>query len=144
MWRSDDHGLSFLWLIDFQKGDQQNIENLYKRKLLNKRNVLTYADFTGSGEADIEDMFSSDFYLKLVNGAFGSSIELTDLSSKHPRILRRLEEYLDSRPLPNSAIFNHYRPARYFSDNIRSLTDDLSDQDLDRFEQAFVALNSLL
>ena len=131
-------------LIDFQKGDQQNIENLYKRKLLNKRNVLTYADFTGSGEADIEDMFSSDFFLKLVNGAFGSSIELTDLSSKHPRILRRLEEYLDSRPLPNSAIFNHYRPARYFSDNIRSLTDDLSDQDLDRFEQAFVALNSLL
>ena len=131
-------------LIDFQKSDQQNIENLYKKKLLNKRNVLTYADFTGSGEADIEDMFSSDFYLKLVNGAFGSSIELTDLSSKHPRILRRLEEYLDSRPLPNSAIFNHYRPARYFSDNIRSLTDDLSDQDLDRFEQAFVALNSLL
>ena len=32
-------------LIDFQKKDQQSVENLYKRKLLNKRKVLTYADY---------------------------------------------------------------------------------------------------
>ena len=131
-------------LIDFQKKDQQSVENLYKRKLLNKRKVLTYADYVGSNEADIEDMFSPDFYLKLVNGAFGSSVGLTDLAGGHPRILHRLEEYLESNPLPNNAIFNHYRPARYFSDNIGSLADDLSDQELDRFEQAFVALNALL
>ncbi len=131
-------------LIDFQKRDQQNIQNLYRRKLLKKQQVLTYAEFTGNSEADIEDMFNPDFYLKLVNGAFGSSIELADLSSRHPRILRRLEEYLESRPLPNDAIFNHYRPARYFSDNIGSLTDDLSDLEFSRFEQVFKTVNALL
>ena len=34
--------------------------------------------------------------------------------------------------------------ARYFSDNIGSLADDLSNQELGRFKQAFVALNALL
>ena len=89
-------------------------------------------------------MFSPDFYLKLVNGAFGASVGLTDLPEGHPRILRRLEEYLESNPLPDNAIFNHYRPARYFSDNIGSLADDLSGQELDRFEQAFKTVNALL
>lgn len=131
-------------LIDYQKKDQQSIENLYKRKLLSKRKVLTYADYVGSNEADVEDMFDPDFYLKLVNGAFGSSVDLTDLTSRHPRILRRLKEYLESNALPNGASFNHYRPARYFSANIGELSGDLTDEVLDRFEQAFKILNELL
>lgn len=131
-------------LIDYQKRDQQSIENLYKRKLLSKRKVLTYADYVGSNEADVEDMFDPDFYLKLVNGAFGSSVDLSDLASRNPRILRRLKEYLKSNALPNGASFNHYRPARYFSGNIGDLSSDLTDEVLDRFEQAFKALNELL
>lgn len=131
-------------LIDYQKKDQQSIENLYKRKLLSKRKVLTYADYVGSNEADVEDMFDPDFYLKLVNGAFGSSVDLTDLTSGHPRILLRLKEYLASHALPNGASFNHYRPARYFSANIGEVSGDLTDGVLDRFEQAFMALNELL
>ena len=89
-------------------------------------------------------MFDPEFYLKLVNGAFGSSICLTDLSSKHPRILRRLEEYLERNPLPNKETFNHFRPARYLSTNSGCLESELSEQELDRFEQAFKALNALL
>ncbi len=131
-------------LIDYQKKDQQSIENLYKRKLLSKRKVLTYADYVGSNEADVEDMFDPDFYLTLVNGAFGSSVNLTGLASRHPRILRRLKVYLESHALPNGARFNHYRPARYFSANIGDLSGDLTDEVLDRFEQAFKALNELL
>ena len=131
-------------LIDYQKKDRQSIENLYKRKLLSKRKVLTYADYCGSNEADVEDMFDPDFYLKLVNGAFGSSVGVTDLASSRPRILRRLKEYLESNSLPNGASFNHYRPARYFSGNIDVLSGDLTEQVLDRFEQAFKTLNGLL
>ncbi|MYC99525.1 MAG: ATP-binding protein [Gammaproteobacteria bacterium] len=131
-------------LIDYQEKDQQSIENLYKRKLLSKRKVLTYADYVGSNEADVEDMFDPDFFLKLVNGAFGSSIDPTDLASGHPRILRRIKEYLESNALPNGASFNHYRPARYLGVNIDDLSGDLTDQVLDRFEQAFKALNELL
>ena len=131
-------------LIDYQKRDHQVIENLYKRKLLDRSHVVTYADFVPGDEADIEDMFEPDFYLKLVNGEYASSIGVGDVSGGHPRILRRLELYLESNPLPNNAHFNHYRPARYFAENISSLNKDLSEQELERFQQAFDKLNALL
>lgn len=131
-------------LIDYQKRDQQSIENLYKKKLLRKNYVLTYADFVSKGEADIEDMFDPKFYLKLVNGAFGSSIKLANLPRTQTRILRRLNQYFDKNPLKNGASFNHYRPARYFTDNIGSLADELSERDLGRFQKIFDKLNVLL
>lgn len=115
--------LNLAVLIDFQKKDKQKIEDLYKRKLLRKKNVHTYADHVQQSEADIEDMFEPEFYLELVNGAYGTSIDLADLPENHPRILRRLEEYLEEKPLPNDTVFNHYRPARYLSENIESLED---------------------
>ena len=136
--------LNLAVLIDYQTKDRQRIEDLYKRKLLKKNNVFTYEDFAPGSEADIEDMFEAEFYLKLVNGAFGVSIDLTDLSSDHPRIIRRLEQHLESNPLANNERFNHFRPARYFSENIGRLEGELSDPELDRFEQAFKALNKLL
>ena len=139
--------LNLAVLIDYQKKDQQKIEDLYKRKLLKKKKVRTYADYAQGAqgsEADIEDMFEPEFYLKLVNGAFGATIRLTDLSSNHPRIIRRLEEYLESNPLPNNQPFNHFRPAHYFSTNSGSLAKNLSEKELDRFEQAFKDLNELL
>ena len=131
-------------LIDYQKKDQQSIENLYKRKLLQKNHVLTYADFVSKEEADIEDMFDPEFYLKLVNSEFDSSIKLADLRDKHPRVLHRLEQYLEKNPLPNNARFNHYRPARYFTENIGLLASELSEAELNRFQQAFNKLNKLL
>ena len=136
--------LNLAVLIDYQKKDQQRIEDLFKRKLLKKKKVRTYADYVQGTETDIEDMFEPEFYLKLVNGAFGASISLTDLSSNHPRIIRQLEEYLESNPLPNNQPFNHFRPARYLSENIGCLESELSEQELDRFERAFKEFNALL
>ena len=131
-------------LIDFQKKYQQTIENLYKGKLLKKKQVLTFTDFTGGTEADIEDMFAAEFYLGLMNGEFGVSVSVTDLPEDRPRILQRIEEYLKKNPLPNSMTFNHYRPARFFSENIGSLQEELSNETFDRFQRAFDALNQLL
>ena len=131
-------------LIDFQKKGQQSIEGLYKSKLLKKQQVMTFADFTGGSEADIEDMFAPEFYLKLVNGEYGAALKLSQLASTHPRILQRVEQRLEKRHLPKSAQFNHYRPARYLSENIGSLEEGLDDETLDRFQRAFDALNKLL
>ena len=131
-------------LIDYQKRDQQRIENLYKKKLLRKNHVLTYADFVPGVEADLEDMFSPGFYLKLVNRAYGSAVELADLRDEHHRILHRLTLYFDKTPLSEKVNFNHYRPARYFTENISSLAGELSEQELKRFQQIFDKLNALL
>ncbi len=131
-------------LIDFQKKDRQSIENLYKKKLLDKKNVLTFADFTSGDEADLEDMFDPDFYLRLVNGEYSSSVKVADLKEKTVRILPKIDKYLSVKPLPKGAQFNHYRPARYFSENATDLAASISEASLDRFRQAFAALNALL
>ena len=136
--------LNIAVLIDYRKKDKQSIENLYKRRLLAKSNVLTYASYVDGEEADVEDMFQPGFFLALVNGEFGSSIEAEDLRDGPPRIVRRIEEHVKNHPLPNNASFNHYRPARYFAENAGAVDGGLSDRTLDRFQQLFDALNTLL
>ena len=135
-------GINAAVLIDFQEKDSQIIENLYKEKLLKKNQVLTFADFTEADEADIEDLFEPDFYLDLVNAEFGTMIREGDLPQVSPRIIRRLEKHFENTPLPNSAKFNHYRPARYLSENTATL--QISDHALDQFEMVFKELNRLL
>ena len=135
-------------LIDIQKKDRQMIENLYKRKLLEQKKVLTFADFVGSWEADIEDMFDPNLYLKLVNAEFAASLQRpiadSDLDNRIPRIVARLEQYFQTNPLKAGAAFNHYRPARYLLENVGNLRNEFSDATLSRFDEAFKRLNNLL
>ena len=138
--------LNVATLVDFQKGDQQTIENMYKKKLLKKSHVLTFADFTGKKEADIEDMFDESFYVQLVNNEFSESlaakVKLNDLTRRTPRILVRMEDYFAKNPLKAAAKFNHYRPARFFAEKVSMLA--IPDVTLNRFETAFKAVNALL
>ena len=137
-----DRGLRIATLIDFQKADQQWIENIYRKKLLARNRVLTYADFTGTPEADVEDMFDADFYLGLVSEEFSCELKPGDLKSRHPRMVVRLEEYFATNPLPKGGKFNHYRPARLLVE--KAATAAIPHGTLDRFEAAFKALNALL
>ena len=136
--------LNIAVLIDYQKKDQQKIENLYKTKLLKQNQVLTYVNFVKGSEADIEDMFDPDFYLNLVNLEFETSLTIDDLPKGLPRIIRRLEEYFADNPLSKNVKFNHYRPALYFSQNIQSLEIALTESQFNRFQEAFDVLNKLL
>ncbi len=131
-------------LVDFHERDRQQVENLYRKKLLKRQNILTFTDFTQGDEADIEDLFGVEFYLRLVNAEFGCEIRSTELDSDHPRVIWRIEEYLKGNPLPGEVRFSHYRPARYFSENANALAEHLGDNDLGRFESVFQAVNGLL
>ena len=131
-------------LLDVQRKDRQKIENIFKKKLLQQKKVLTYADFVHANEADVEDLFDPEFYLLLVNGAFGLSMDLSHLEGEYPRILRRIEDHLAQQPLPDDAKFNHYRPAYYFSSRVESLAESVDGETLNRFRQVFGKLNDLL
>ena len=131
-------------LLDRNKKDTQRIENLYKSKILKKNDVMTYADYVNQSEADVEDMFTPQFYLELVNRVYNASLSEACLSDRHPRILVQLERHLEQSPLPDGAVFNHYRPASYLSSNIEELMESVPRSDLERFQKAFDAVNSLL
>jgi hypothetical protein len=89
------------------EGPALTAENLYKKKVLAKKNVRTRADCTGTEEADIEDMFTRPFYLDVVNAEYASElrepISLTDLG-QYPRILVNIEEHLKATPLTCSRL----------------------------------------
>src|SRR6185436_5651366 len=83
-------------LMDLQSAEPQAVESLFKKRLLAKARVLTFADFTWGREADIEDMFDVDFYLRLVNEDY-RLMETSPVSAlglaPGGRILRRLETH---------------------------------------------------
>lgn len=134
-------------LIDIKPEDTQKIEGLFKKKLLQKSHVFTYGDFTQKSTSDVEDMFEVDFYLGLVNEEYKNQlshpIAPTDLSKKPFRILSLIEEYLSSNPLKTGS-FSHYRPSRFFAENIVSLETQLSSSTLDRFEGTFKRINAIM
>lgn len=138
--------LNIATLIDIQAKDKQSVENLYKKKLLEQNKVLTFAHFTGKKESDIEDMFNVDFYLKLINAEYERNLQkpitVVDLP-KRERVLVSIEAYLEDLPL-KSGRFNHYRPARYFTEHASALTKTIAAETLDRFEEAFKRVNALL
>jgi hypothetical protein len=92
-------------------------------------------------------MFGAEFYVELVNAEFASQlstpIDTCKLNLKIPRILVSLEQYICDHPL-KSGQFHHYRPARYFNENIKELTKKIPDDVKKRFADAFDALNALL
>jgi predicted ATPase len=141
-------GMTLATLIDIQAKDRQSVENLYKKKLLKRKNVLTFGDFTGQTEADIEDMFGDDFYVGLVNaefkGALASPIDPAKLPKGGPRVLVRLEKHFEKNPLKGGTRFSHYRPARYFAENVAALEANIPEAALKRFADAFKQLNALL
>lgn len=138
--------MNVVTLIDFQEKDRQAIENMWRRKLVKKKQVLTYADFVTANEADVEDVLGASLYLKLVNAEYaanlGKPIAAKDLKSNHPRITVQLEEHFADNPLSGGAVFNHYRPARRMAETVGEL--NIPNAALDRFEAICSAVNERL
>jgi len=140
-------GLRIATLLDLQKKDQQKIENLYKQQLMQQSHVMTYADFTKTKEADVEDMFDPQLYIDLVNDAYKDDLQaplvLANLPP-HTRVIVRIEEHLKASPMKGGVVFNHFRPASHFARHIDVWGPKLDKATLDRFEEAFKTLNALL
>lgn len=83
--------------------------------------------------ADIEDLFSKEEYLALYNGAFGTSVQISDLDANKP-IMSQLKR------LNGNKSFNHYSPANYMAKNIGTLS--FSEETIGRFEKLFSMVNS--
>lgn len=85
--------------------------------------------------------------MSIVNAEYqkeiASPIEARNFKTKEPRILARLESMQKQTAVfPNG--FSHYRPARYFQENLTALSGKIDNSTRDRFEKAFKELNELL
>ena len=104
-----------------------------------RRNGFCFYDrFVTADEADVEDLFEKQEYLRLFNAAFDEhdDVALGDLDVSIDRTVAQLNKHLGVQR------FNHYRPANQFS-QIDRQQHGLSPETLDRFEAVFDQINGL-
>ncbi len=76
------------------------LDDLIRKDLLQKEHIFFYGAFTGTDDADVEDMFDQDFYLGLVNSEYQDSlsrpIKKSHLPSEGGRITDMIASYIES------------------------------------------------
>lgn len=146
------NSLNIAILCDYGKGDKAKVERLRESQILNTEQVLTAADISGKSESDVEDLFSPEFYCELVNGSLGLSEEnkltpesISEAAPKTERVVKQVEAACRTLP-PEVPEFGHFVPADYLLRKPTLLDEDSDaiNESLDRFEQAYAALNSFL
>jgi hypothetical protein len=122
--------------IDADAKGNQRVTDLISRGLLKSNKYLTPADFLENmKEADIEDLFKAEDYLKLYNDAFDDNLKLSQLNGNDP-IVRRIARAKKD--------FDHGKPADLFLRNSEKYLNGFDDKTLDRFEEAIKKINATL
>lgn len=138
-------------LSDIANGDKTKIESLKRAEILKAGHFYTCADFTGKGEADVEDLFEPDLYVEMLNATYRppapNAVTTADLMSASPssRIVKKAEALFKLMPTSVTE-FDHFGTARWLLENPSVLDADSPSVNatLDRFEAVFKAFNSLL
>lgn len=139
-------------LTDFSKGDKRKVESLRQNKILEGDRLLTFASILGLEEADIEDVFSPELYVSIVNQAFNlpakHALTVERLGEAEPnttRLVKKVEACF--RILPASIPeFDHYTPAEWLFQHPEVLDGTGVDvvETLERAEQIISSLNKIL
>jgi predicted ATP-dependent endonuclease of OLD family len=133
-------------LIDSSTKDVGAVKHLRENGQLARNGLVEIREFTGSADADIEDLFERDFYLDLVNRAYagklGTAIDPAELNAHDPRIVRQIEAVFKARGIPGG--FDHYRPAAYLLREQAALVPAISAATTARARRLFDRLNALL
>ena len=122
--------LSTVCLLDTftDQGAEVRLKRMVEQKIIADKKILYYHSIIEQTFADIEDLFSKEEYLTLYNGAFGASVQISDLDMDRP-IMSQLKR------LNGNKSFNHYSPANYMAKNIGTLS--FSEETIGRFEKLF-------
>lgn len=126
-------------LIDGTSKSTGKLDTLVRAKALPQKRVISTNQFATMDPSDIEDLFTPGEYLKLYNGAFGSSLKVSDLNGKD-RIISRIGR-------ANRELFKeHGKPAEYLmrSDDRGKFLNSLSDGTADRWAGLFQTINKTL
>lgn len=122
--------------MDADKKESQRVSDLIERGLLENEKYLTPADFLDEmQEADIEDLFKPEDYLKLYNDAFDDDLKMSDLNGQDP-IVRRIARAKGD--------FDHGKPADLFLRNSDEYLENFSDETIDKFEEVISKLNETI
>lgn len=122
-------------VMDGAAGGNQKITSLVKRGLLDPQRLIPLTDITGTNEADIEDLFDQQWYLKLLKVSGVGTVNKAKLTGG--RIVKQVEAALGER-------YDHFQPASHLMRSPGTLLDDIDDATQQRFSELFRRLNAVL
>jgi hypothetical protein len=134
-------------VIDSSTKDTGAVRRLRDNGQLAANGLIEISEFTGTSDADIEDLFERDFYLDLVNRAYATELPrpltAADLNQHDPRVVRATEAYFRQNNIAGGN-FDHYRPAAVLLRQQATLLPQVAQQTVTRFAQLFARANGLL
>ena len=137
--------LNTVVLTDFDRGQTGDLDELYKSGLLDRERIVLTSEIAGQTEADIEDFFTHELFVELINRTFRLEAEdrltvskLMTADENTARAVKKAEAYF--RLLPDRIpMFSRYSPALYLLRNPELLegNEPRVEQTLLAFEDAF-------
>jgi hypothetical protein len=101
-------------VLDTSTKDTGAVRRLRDNGQLAANGLIEISEFTGTSDADIEDLFERAFYLGLVNRACARELSrpltVADLNQHDPRVVRAIEAYFQRNNIAGGK-FDHYRSA---------------------------------
>ena len=117
------------------------------RPVLAASGLIAVSEFTGTADADIEDLFDRDFYLKLVSIAYENelpaALTTADINAADPRVVRAIEAYFRDNGI-NGGKFDHYRPAAILLRRQAELLPQIGQDTIGRAARLIGRINALL
>jgi predicted ATP-dependent endonuclease of OLD family len=133
-------------LVDYADGVKSKIRRFSESDYIKKGCIISINQFTGTPEADIEDLIGREFYINLVNRCYGlvgkNAISEKKSDAAGSRVITEVENHMKKIGID----FDHYGPAEYLTEHSTEFTDEIDrfNTTMDNFEKVFADLNSHL
>jgi predicted ATP-dependent endonuclease of OLD family len=115
------------------------MDNMIAEKIIHKNKIRFFDEFLPDyAQADLEDLFAKEDYLKLFNSAFKDikNIKESELNPSIKQIIIQINKHIGEDR------FNHYRPANELV-KLGINKDYFAPETLDNFEKVFKEINKL-
>jgi predicted ATPase len=134
-------------LMDITPKHKERVERVSRYSGNHDDNPLRWVEVAKVRDADMEDLFNPDFYLKLVNasyrGELPADLTLKSITDSNPRIVERIATYFKAEGIADGR-FDTFRPAAYLLEHHAELRDGFDDATVQRAASLFERINSLL
>jgi len=134
-------------MMDITPTNKARVERINKSKDSSEENAVKWVEVTRVRDADIEDLFEPNFYLKLVNLAYSDELEdpltMKSISESNPRIVERIKSHFNSTQIAGGN-FDRYRPASYLLENFDKFKYDISEDTIGKIASLIGRINGLL
>ncbi|WP_423414838.1 AAA family ATPase [Hyphomicrobium sp. B1] len=136
-------------MSDFCAADRTKLDQLKRSAILSDGRIMNFAEVLGLPEADVEDIFATEFYLRLVNEALGlkgakrlTPAKLDLQEAKTQRLVKLVEVACRTLP-PEVPDFDHFIAADWLLRNPSDLDGSAPEvaETLDKAERVFAAIN---